>query len=755
MPELQAQPDVSALDVKSLNGAMPWYFCFFVLSGFCGLLYEVIWVRLAMSSFGVNTALVSIVLSMFMAGLGLGSWGAGRLTRQAGARRDRLMLRLYALAELLVGFSSIAVPMEFEFGRNLLRHVGSPGEWQSSSYFVIAGICIGVSMIPWCACMGATFPLLMAEIRRGADTQSERSFSYLYVANVLGALLGTTLSAFVLIELFGFRSTLAIAGCLNAVIALLAFWLSFSKISGETKTPQEFKRAEFSIYGLRRRTVRLLLFATGMISMAMEVVWIRQLTPYLGNVVYAFAGILAMYLLGNLMGSRDYRRWALSHDPNESARTWSLLAVFALLPLAGADPLLPLNGVLTGLLRLLTIGFFCALTGFLTPLLVDSCAGGEPEEAGVSYAINIAGCIAGPLLSSFWLLPHFGERWSLMLLSIPLYGIAWLAIIKAPKIAARDGRKLSPKLQLGLAAAAGLVIFLVTHDFESKFAQKEVRRDYTASVIATGTGMDKQLLVNGYGMTTLTPITKYMAHLSLAFLPRRPQNALVVCFGMGTTFRSLLSWGIHTTAVELVPSVPKLFHYYHSDADQLAASPLARIVIDDGRRFLDGSTESYDVIIVDPPPPPAAAGSSLLYSEEFYAVVKRHLRPGGIFQTWFPEIQADAATEAAVTKSIVASFPYVRAFYSYDRVGVHYLASMDPLPASSGAELASRLPAAATSDLTEWGPAANATQQFDLVLSHEVQPQQLIAKAPKMPAILDDQPGNEYFLLRQSWHLSR
>lgn len=755
MPALQSQRDVGVQSVKNRNSIMPWYFCFFVMSGFCGLLYEVIWVRLAMSSFGVNTALVSIVLSMFMAGLGLGSWGAGRLTRRLAAHRGGLTLRLYALAEFLVGVSAIAVPMEFRLGRYLLQHSGSLGEWQSSRYFVMAGICIAVCIIPWCACMGATFPLLMAEIRRRTGTISKRSFSYLYVANVMRALLGTILSAFVLIELFGFRGTLAVAGCVNAAIGLLAFWLSFSRISHDSNTTQPHKRAESSIYGLKRGMVLLLLFSTGLISMAMEVVWIRQLTPYLGNVVYAFASILAIYLLTNLMGSRDYRRWALSHDPNESARTWSLLAFFALLPLAGVDPMWHVRWLRIDPLRLLTIGFFCALTGFLTPLLVDTCAGDDPEEAGFAYAVNIAGCIAGPLLTSFWLLPHFGERWSLTLLSIPLYGIALLTTFKGRQTRPREAAKLSPKFELALAAVGGIAIFLMSHDYESKFVQKEVRRDYTASVIATGSGMDKQLLVNGYGMTVLSPITKYMAHLPLAFLPRRPQNALVICFGMGTSFRSLLSWGIPTTAVELVPSVPKLFSYYRSDAESVMHSPMARVVIDDGRRFLDGSSESYDVIVVDPPPPPEAAGSSLLYSTEFYDVVKRHLRPGGIFQTWYPEAAGDPAIEAAVTKSILASFPYVRAFRSYNHVGVHYLASAEPIPATSESEILSRMPAAAVKDLMEWGPGRSAEQQLGLVLSQEVQPEKLIAGAPKTPPILDDQPTNEYYLLRNTLHLSR
>ena len=45
---------------------MAWYFSFFVVSGFCSLVYEVVWLRLAMAAFGVTTPFVSIVLSVFM-----------------------------------------------------------------------------------------------------------------------------------------------------------------------------------------------------------------------------------------------------------------------------------------------------------------------------------------------------------------------------------------------------------------------------------------------------------------------------------------------------------------------------------------------------------------------------------------------------------------------------------------------------------------------------------------------------------------
>src|SRR5581483_485395 len=96
------------------------------------------------------------------------------------------------------------------------------------------------------------------------------------------------------------------------------------------------------------------------------------------------------------------------------------------------------------------------------------------------------------------------------------------------------------------------------------------------------------------------------------------------------------------------------------DAPDLLRSPLSHVVIDDGRRYLERSTEQYDVITIDPPPPVEAAGSSLLYSRELYDTLKPRLRPGGILQQWLP--RGDEVDRAAVARALQVSFPYVRAF---------------------------------------------------------------------------------------------
>jgi spermidine synthase len=707
---------------------------YFLLSGFCSILYELVWLRLSMAQFGVTTALVSIVLSTFMAGLGVGSWLAGR-TVERQARIRIAPLRIYALAEAVIGIGALVVPLELKWGGLLVSRAAGSGELSVSSHYLLSGLMLALTLLPWCAAMGATIPLGMFAIREDRGLESSGSFSYLYKANVLGSMLGSLLPL-LLIELVGFLGTLRIGALLNFAIAAAVF--------ARTKnwTPRDARVAEepaTPILSGGHLGILFLLFSTGLATMGMEVIWIRLLTPYVGPVVYSFGLILCTYLLATFAGSRFYREWIAKHR-EESPLVWVSLAVLGVLPLLACDVRLPIptiHRVLFG------VGPFAAVIGFLTPMLVDRWSGGDPDRAGRAYAVNVAGCILGPLVSGFVLLPRFGEHFSLLLFSLP-----WLALIFQKNIFKRNifkgrARRLVP----AMAMTAGMaLIVLFTKDYETRFEHREVRRDSTATVIATGEGMKKQLLTNGVGMTMLTPITKMMAHVTLASLDHEPKDALVICFGMGTTFRSLLSWNVNTTAVELVPSVPELFHFYHADSEKLLNSTHGKLVIDDGRRFLERTSATYDAILLDPPPPVTAAGSSLLYSEDSYAVAKKHLRAGGILQQWLP--YGDDEVQAAVARALKNSFPYVVVHPSVERPGWHYFASMSPIPDRSPEEMLARMPEAAVKDMMEWGPAKTPVDQLKLVVGERKSLDDLIALSPKTPALADDRPINEYYWLR-------
>jgi len=713
-----------------------WFSTFFFFSGFCSLLYEVIWVRLGMSYFGVTTPVTSIFISLFMAGLGLGSWISGRSMRNIEKNAGSYPLRLYALTELLIGFSALAVPVEMEWAKNYLQNYGSDLSVSSLQYYWIAGRWLALILLPWCTCMGATFPLAMAAIRK-MSSSSQSSFSFLYVANVLGAIVGALLPAFVLVEIFGFRGTMKLAAICNLMVSIAAFLLSLRPQIPleEAEVEPQFSRPPSSPVNL----LLGLLFLTGLVSLAMEVVWIRQFTAYIGTEVYSFAWILSCYLLGTFAGSRIYRKRLPRHQPGEETAAWLLLGSAGLLPLLMSDPRLFMPGFLRVALGILPV---TGLMGYVTPMLVDQFSDGDPERAGTAYAVNVVGCILGPLLSSFLFLPYLGERWSLILLTMPLFFLLYLFRPKAPALK-HYGMHLSAAM---VVVAFGLIIF--TKDFVTKFAWREVRRDYAATAMATGQGMTKQLFVNGYGMTSLTSATKMMAHIPLALHTQPPKDALVICFGMGTTYRSLLSWGISATAVELMPSVPQLFGYFHNDGTRLLQSPNSHLIIDDGRQFLEKTRQQFDVITIDPPPPTSAAGVSLLYSAEFYEIAARRLRSEGILQVW--TVGDDPSVNlVAIAKALNQSFRYVRCLLSVGGWGYYFIASMSPLPRLSGAELASRMPRRAVADLVEWGPGATAEAQFALLISREIPLDGILdSETGGIQALDDDRPVNEYYLLR-------
>jgi predicted membrane-bound spermidine synthase len=711
---------------------MAWFFFFFFISGFCSVLYELIWLRLSMAQFGVTTALASMVLSVFMAGLGLGSWIAGTALRRYGARLSFPPLRVYALLELLIGISAFVVPLELIWGHRLLEHLSATATVSSSTYYLISGLWLAATMIPWCACMGATIPIAMFAIRRDARYQTSRSFSFLYVANVLGAVGGSFLPLLV-IELYGFGGTLRLGAILNAVIAVAAFLVSLA-----SSPNAEFAAGMPSqpVLGARdRRSILVLLFTTGLATMGTELIWIRLFTPYIGPVVYSFGMILVAYLLATTIGARFYRWWSQTHR-QESPLTWISLALFGVLPLLTADSRVPIHLVARVFVGVMP---FAGMMGFLTPMLVDRWSEGDPDRAGRAYAVNVLGCIVGPLLAGFLLLPWVGEQASMLLLVFPWFAMAWP---KGSAVAIRPAVRASAfAILLG-----ALAVFFLTQGYERQFPERRVLRDATATVIAMGVGPERRLLVNGTGMTKLTPITKMMTHFTLASLDHEPKRVLVICFGMGTTFRSALAWGIPSTVVELVPSVPKLVTYYHPDGDKVLASPLAHVVIDDGRRFLERSPEPFDAIIIDPPPPVQTAGSSLLYSQDFYAVAKQRLTTGGILQQWLPD--GDNATQSSVALALKNSFPYIRVYHGIEGWGWHFLASERPIPVRTSAELLARMPEAAVRDMMEWGPGKTPGDQFELLLSHPLQLDPIIALSPNTPALQDQRPINEYFLLR-------
>ena len=344
----------------------------------------------------------------------------------------------------------------------------------------------------------------MLAINRSFHKDAHRSFSFLYLANVLGALVGATVPL-LLIEVYGFRGTLRVGAMLNGLLFISAMALALrssrlrSSKSDNNLTPVETPvRAVRSRSGSSRRPL-VLLFLTGFTSMGAEVVWIRQFTPYLLTVVYAFAAILGVYLASTFIGSRVYRIWSRTHD-QEGALVWGILGFVTILPMLTASPQFLFAGLSSPIMRLtLGIAPFSGILGFVTPMLVDRWSGGDPDHAGTAYAVNVVGCILGPLAAGFLLLPVMSERWVLFAFALP-----WLIIAVDPRWSAGQGNKVRQAWQRTFSYALtvmAVVAVFSTKSYEDQFSHRVVLRDNTATVVATGDGMKRRLLVNGIGMT--------------------------------------------------------------------------------------------------------------------------------------------------------------------------------------------------------------------------------------------------------------
>jgi len=364
-------------------------------------------------------------------------------------------------------------------------------------------------------------------------------------------------------------------------------------------------------------------------------------------------------------------------------------------------------------LALLSGALFPVATRLLEPEAED--AGGEGVAR--AYAWNTLGALGGSLVGGFVLAPRLDYFQAIYLLG-GLYAAAALAVGLRATVAATGGRLAHAALVVAALVGGGYALAQLRG--ESRFVTQLERlypgwevvfhrpglQGVTSAIRRPGEREAASLLVNGQGMTVKATDTKMMAHVPMLAHPR-PENVLVICFGMGTTFRSAISHGGRVTVVELVPEVFEAFDHFYADAERVRSYPRGRMVADDGRSFLKLTRERFDVITLDPPPPIDAAGVTNLYSREFVALARERLAPGGIFAHWIPFPGTKAGVENAASfhmllATIVAEFPYVSVLPALNNGGLHVLASLTPIaidPERLAAELAG---GDVARDLREW-----------------------------------------------------
>jgi len=739
------------------------YLVFFI-SGMSALIYETVWLRILIRVLGCTVYATSTVLGAFMAGLALGSYLLGRY-----ADRARRLLRVYALLELGIGLTALAIPFVFSSLVPVYRWFYS--FMSPAALSVARASLVFICLVVPASLMGGTLPVLIGFLARERSRFAHRVGS-LYGVNTLGAVLGVVGAGFIFIGRLGELNTMLIAVGGNVCAAAVAFYLDSKTapaaaalaVEHQMEMPEPAPSKEISPYSSRVRRVVIAVFAvSGFVALAYEVVWMRVLQLFLQTSIYAFSVMLAVYLTGVALGSLWGRRFVdrLKDPIFLFAALEILIAALAVVGLALLAPMdsetfrlmFGLSGRLLAAVVVVLPITLCL--GILFPT-VSRCftksEGRVGESIGQLYAFNTIGCIVGSLICGFLLIPLLGT-------SATVLALAGVNVLLGLVLFLTDLRRLRRALA-PVVIAGGLAVtilgYTTVRDPFFQIVRNRVRAEMgddgviylhrenaAATITAFGSktySLKKRLWLNGQGMTVLVTEAKLMAHLPI-LLCDDPKDVLVVCFGMGTTLRSAVAHeGVAVDTVELVPATYDAFGIYHPDGPEILKNPRVHQYVDDGRNFLLMRDKKYDVITIDPAPPIYSAGTVNLYSREFIALCRDRLNAGGVLCLWVPP--APLSEVHMIVSTFQSVFPHASMWRGTKYAGFYLIGTDQPLRIPMGRFRDAFDNKRVRADILEWNDAvASADALAGLLTLNE---SELAEFVRGVPVITDDHPYTEF-----------
>ncbi|PCI05293.1 MAG: spermidine synthase [Hyphomicrobiales bacterium] len=644
---------------------MRFLLIFFFMSGFPALIYQILWQRALFGIFGTNIEAVTLVVSSFMLGLGIGSLAGGRLSLQSKIS-PLFLFGIFELSIGIFGFFSLAI---IDYVGQITIGLGPV------STFLVSFVTV---LIPTFL-MGATLPLLLMHLVRNGQ-QVGQSVSLLYSVNTWGSAVACFVGAFVLFGTFGMQGSIYIAVTMNILVGFGALVLVIGKkqnsliLEDEQVSPSQadLEHSEKPQTLLNPTVTIFLTGIAGFISLSYEILWTRAFFLFYGGTAYALPIVLGLFLAGIALGASISRSHIKSFRNKVSQ--WQYLPfalLFIIANIAGfltIPALINLGPLSLGVSAIMLI-IAAASFGALLPLISDlSIRAGRSSGKRVSYlyVANIIGSTSGTIITGLWLLDNFqlhrvaailftlGSAVTIiflfyqpnkMLRTVSFVAFAIVLLPMFDVISPKLHHLVYEKLQFG-----------ATNTSSSKFANISETKSGVVAITGNktvfGTGVydgtvHVNLMEDRNGLYRATAIT--------AIHPG-PKKILVIGLSMGawTQILSNIKTVEHVTAVEINRGYLELIEKYPS-VQSVLTNPKIDIVIDDGRRWLRRNPdEKFDVIVANTTFFWRSGASNLL-SVEFLKQVKSHLNPGGIY--FYNTTSSDS-----VQKTGASVFPHVARF---------------------------------------------------------------------------------------------
>jgi spermidine synthase len=663
--QIQPQP-------KDYRGLMIVMLVF--VSGFSGLVYQVLWMKQLGLLFGNTSHAAAATLAAFFAGLGAGSWWWGKRV----AKADR-PLRLYARLEFGIAISALTYFVVLK-----IFHAVYPALYGSISgthWMLLVKFALALFLVfPAAFFMGGTVPA-MGQVAIRQPESLGRTGALLYGINTLGAALGVGFAAFTLIPSLGFSKTYLVAVALSFAVGAFAWRLPAPDAPSRPARETSNKQPEATTFA-ERYSVGALSFFSGFVILALEVVWTRIFAQVHENSVYSYAIILIVVLVGLALGA------AISSLVSRFVkRPWIALGVMTLIgsgllvigpsmlmhvthQLRPVSSMEPWDQYVSGLFHtgFRGVGFVVIAMGMVFPFLMKLAERGDAApgwKLGRLLAINTAGAISGALLCGFVLLPKIGI-WGTMQALTTAYLLVGLLLPmglgKAAIIVRVIGVGLLALSFTGLNPRGLPVVGALDSEKGNKVLQTWEESDGTVAAMELPNG-HRIIKVNaGYslGSTAAYYEQVYQSQIPLYLFP---ETKSIMFLGLGTGVSAAGSLDIRFPNVErivsceLIPAVVEASKTWipKEMTNGLYDDPRSTVLIEDGRHYLHATKEKFDMINADLFLP-YQRGAGSLYSLEHFQVAASRLNDDGVFVQWLPMYQLTEFEFGVIARTMMEAF---------------------------------------------------------------------------------------------------
>ncbi|MGA1792189.1 MAG: fused MFS/spermidine synthase, partial [bacterium] len=676
----------------------------FFLSGACGLIYEILWSRYLTLFLGSTTTAYTIVLAVFMGGLGLGNFLIGRLSDS-----QKNNLALFAWLQMLIGIYGVIFPLLWRFLSHTYISIVPTLEGSPFVLNLLKLIFSMASIFPPALLMGGTLPVLVRHLTRDIR-QVRHNVSLLYYINSFGAVAGCLVVGLFLIRALGITASNYLAAGISIGIGMVALFLSYiqGRVSVVEEIPgtlsREASEGERGRHGVKVMIVLTAMALSGFTAMTYELAWTRLFSIILGSTTYSFPIMLAAFISGISLGSLIIaRKKDLNTDPYLLFGLCELGIFLSILLSIPIYQWLPFAFLELNLLLGRSTGSFVIFQGlkfgfsFLVMLvptiffgmtlpLVSQVYAMEVEQVGQDvgtvFAFDTAGGVAGALTAGLLLIPGIGIRHTIELAFLINLAIG-LVIISFPL----NKKGFYRKAFIGVLSLLVVFYFAFLPEWDrhmlnagaGRFTRREplTFKDYmedsrkgevlffregrSATVSVERKLGVKTLLINSKPEASTMgdmPTQIMIGHLPL-ILAKDMQDVLVVGIGSGITIGSVLTHPVgHVDCVEISDAVFEASKYFSPENKDYWKDERIYVNIEDAKHFVKATDRRYDVIISEPSNP-WVAGVADLFTVEFFNQCKRKMKPQGVMAQWFHGYSMDMENFRLIVRTFARCFDQV------------------------------------------------------------------------------------------------